>query len=119
MSCENKNAESKPDPMGMMKKMMGGGGPSMEMGMKMCSQMSKSVERTSEMAAYATPELRQLFENWLEEVEKEALNFISENDTVSISSLSEKLGITDESSVFIFSKLARAGKLDVTVKVKS
>lgn len=42
--------------------------------MNMYKQMTRSIERTSEMAAYATPEFLELFKSWLEEVEKEAMD---------------------------------------------
>ena len=65
--------------------MMGGMGPEMMrkmrgMGMKMmenmpdkgfnpqemCRQMTQTVTKTAEMGSYATPEVRALFEDWVE-----------------------------------------------------
>lgn len=108
---ENK-AGSQMNPMDMMKKMMGGAGQPMEMCMNMCKKVTESIERTSEMAAYATPELRGLFETWLEEVEQEAMNFIAEKGSVSSQGLAEKLGISSESAIFIMARLAKSGKVE-------
>lgn len=104
------------NPMNMMKKMMSGGGPPMDMCMKMCKEMTQTIERTSEMAAYATPELRGLFESWLEEVEKEAIKYIEEQDSVAVSELAEALGISMDSAIFIASRLAKRGRVDASVK---
>ncbi|MBI2015028.1 MAG: hypothetical protein HYS77_05765 [Candidatus Rokubacteria bacterium] len=53
----------------MMEKMMGG----MEgfNPMAMCQAMMTSVSKSAEMAAYATPEVRTLFEEWARSVEEE------------------------------------------------
>lgn len=112
----DKKDGSQMNPMGMMKKMMGGGGPPMEMCMSMCKQMTQSIERTGEMAAYATPELRGLFETWLEEVEQEAMKFVAEKDSVSAHALAEKLGISRESAIFIIARLAKSGKVEASAK---
>jgi len=88
--------------------------------MEMCRQMTEAVQQTSqavqqtnENAAYATPELRELFEDWLEQVENEVLIFLSEKDNASVEELSEKLGITEQSVIFLLSKLTRQGKLNL------
>ena len=104
------------NPMNMMKKMMGEGGPPMEMCMNMCKQMTRSIEQTSELAAYATPELRGLFEAWLEEVEREALRYISDEGSLSAKALAEKLGVSTESAIFIIARLARSGKVEADAR---
>jgi len=104
------------NPMGMMKKMMGGEGPPMEMCMNMCRQMTRSIERTAEMAAYATPELRGLFETWLEEVEHETMALIEAEGSVSAQALAEKLGVSQESAVFIMARLAKSGQVEASVQ---
>lgn len=49
----------------MMEGMMGkGGGP-----MDMCRQMLEGIGETQKLAAYATPEMRTLFEEWVKEME--------------------------------------------------
>jgi predicted HTH transcriptional regulator len=78
--------------------------------------MTQSIERTSEMAAYATPELRGLFESWLEEVEKEAMNYIMEKGSVSARTLAEKLSISQESAIFIIAQLAKSGKIEASAQ---
>ncbi len=112
--------------MSMFRKFMETGISPMEMAMgnspimEMCSQMTQAVQQTSqavrqtnENAAYATPELRDLFDDWLEQVENEVLAFLSKKDDASVEELSEALGITEQSAIFLLSKLTRQGKLDL------
>ncbi len=99
-----------------LKEVMGECSPVMEMCRKMTQavqQTNDTVQQTSENTAYATPELRDLFNDWLEQVEKEALTFLSGRDDVSVEELSLKLGITKESAIFLLSKLTRQGKLEL------
>ena len=99
-----------------LKEVMGECSPVMEMCRKMTQavqQTNETVQQTSENTAYATPELRDLFNDWLEQVEKEALAFLSGRDDVSAEELSLKLGITKESAIFLLAKLTRQGKLDL------
>lgn len=94
----------------MMKGMMGEGFSPMEM----CRQMTLAVERASEMAAYGTPELRGLFEDWLKQVEGEILEFVEKEGKVDAQEVADKFKISLESSAFILSKLAREGKLNLS-----
>lgn len=84
--------------------------------MEMCRQMTQAVERASEMAAYATPELRDLFEDWLRQVEEEILAFVSEQGKGDALEIAERLKISEQSAVFLLSKLARAGKIHMSVE---
>ncbi len=81
--------------------------------MEMCKQMTQAVRETNENAAYATPELRELFDDWLGQVENEVLAFLSKKDNASVAELSKELGITEQSAIFPLSKLTRQGKLDL------
>lgn len=101
-----------PFPMQMMKAMMEEGFSPMEM----CRQMTQAVERASEMAAYATPELRDLFEDWLRQVEEEILAFVSEQGRVDALEIAERLKISEQSAVFLLSKLAREGKIHMSAE---
>lgn len=123
---QGKTMEPPCDPMGMMERMMKRGQSPMQMmkamteegfpPMEMCRQMTQAVERASEMAAYATPELRALFEDWLREVEEEVLSFVSERGKVDAMEIAERLKISEQSAVFLLSRLAREGKIHMSVE---
>lgn len=99
---------------GMMRGMMGEGFSPMEM----CRQMTQAVQKASEMAAYGTPELRGLFEDWLRQVQEEILEFVSKKGVVNAEEVAESFKISLESSAFILAKLAREGKLGLSAGAK-
>lgn len=98
----------------MMKSMMGEGFSPMEM----CREMTQAVKKASEMAAYGTPELRGLFEDWLRQVEEEILEFVKAKGRVDAEAIAQKFKISLESSAFVLGKLAREGKLNLSAGVE-
>lgn len=97
------------DPREMMKGMMGEGFNPMEM----CKNMIGSITKSAEMAAYTTPELRALFEEWLGQIETEILEFLKGRDAVAPEEVGEHFKVSKESVVFLLSKLAREGKIKI------
>ncbi|MGQ9860303.1 MAG: hypothetical protein ACUVS3_16715 [Thermodesulfobacteriota bacterium] len=112
--------------MEMMERMMKGGPFSMQMMKAMreegfspietCREMTQAVERASDMAAYATPELRDLFEDWLRQVEEETQASVSKQGKMNALEIAERLKISEQSAVFLLSKLAREGKIHMSVE---
>jgi hypothetical protein len=99
------------DPREMMKGMMGEGFNPMEM----CRCMIGSITRSAEMATYATPELRALFEEWLGQIETEIIEFLKGREAVAPGNVAEHFKLSKESAVFLLSKLAREGKIKISV----
>ncbi len=115
--------------MGMMKKMMsrmgpGGDGPmggkmgeeegpeegppSPPMGrmMEMCEKMLASMDRTTSLAAFATPELQEMFREWMESLEAKALGILKSQPETDSRSLASALGVGEESAIHIAARLA-------------
>jgi len=95
--------------MEMMKKMMGGsegGGP-----MQMCKEMMSSIKKTTSLAAFATPELHALFNEWLGGKEKDVLNTISKLEKHDLADISKALQLTLESTAYLLARMAAQGKL--------
>lgn len=112
-----------PNPMAMMQKMMGqmaeGGEappPMMQMCMGMCAEMLTAIKRTSEMAAFATPELHQMFAEWLETLEGEALRHLREKGATDLTGLAGALGIGEESAAHLAARLAKDGKITLRIE---
>ena len=64
---------------GMMKKMMDKNNQSAgegDMPWDMCQKMMTSFREHAEATKFATPELRQLFEEWVEQIEEEIVLFV-------------------------------------------
>lgn len=95
------------DPREMMKGMMGEGFNPMEM----CGCMIGSITKSAEMATYATPELRTLFEEWLGQLDVEVLEFLKGRETASPEDVADHFKLSKESAVFLLSKLAQEGKV--------
>lgn len=75
------------------------------------SKMMEGFDETQKMAAYATPEIRQLFEEWVQRMEASVLQFVKKEGTTSPQDIASHLGISLESVVFLVNKLTREGKL--------
>jgi len=111
--------------MAMMKKMMarmGGeqGGdeagaasmpPMMKTCMGMCAEMTSAIERSAEMAAFATPELRRLFADWLDTLADEALRHVDDHGATDPATLATALNIGEDSAAILLARLARDGKI--------
>jgi hypothetical protein len=96
----------------MMQKMMGG---MKEFNpMAMCQAMLSSVSKTAEMAAYATPEVRTLFEEWAQSVETEVLGRLRSRGTMDLAGLAADMKISPESALYFLGKLVREGKATIS-----
>jgi hypothetical protein len=78
--------------------------------MAMCQSMMASVSKSAEMAAYATPEVRTLFEEWARSVEEEVLDVLKTHGSVNLSQLADQLKISPESTLYFLGKLVRDEK---------
>lgn len=99
------------DPREMMKGMMGEGFNPMEM----CRGMVGSITKSAEMATYATPELRALFDEWLGQIEAEVLEYLKDKEAVAPDDVAGHFKLSKESAIFLLSKLAREGKININV----
>ena len=131
----NMTAEEKQDMMkNMMPKMMGqtmdGGsmmGGMMEMMMQdhdgdgespmsMCQKMMSNISRSSELATYATPEIRGLFEEWIAQLDNEVLDFVKKTKSTDPDQVAAHLKISRESAVYLLSRLAQKGIISFSVQ---
>ena len=96
----------------MMQKMMGG--MSEFNPMAMCQAMLASVSKAAEMAAYATPEVRTLFEEWAGSVEEEILTALKARGQADLNQLAAQLKMSPESILHFLGKLARKGRVTIS-----
>src|SRR5512142_2328751 len=82
--------------MDAMRKAMGGAGGDFSPA-AMCQAMTTSVGKAAEMAAYATPEVRTLFEEWARSVEDEVLATLEAHGPMDLVALAAGLKIGPES----------------------
>jgi hypothetical protein len=119
----------KEGPLGMMKMMMGGG-PGRMMGMmakhmcceedseeksempwdlikKFMSSMGESVET----AKFATPEIRGLFDEWVQQVEEEILQFVEKEGKADPEQIAKHFKLSVDSAIFFLTRLAKKRKV--------
>ena len=114
----------------MMASMMGEGHSPMDMMMNknaqfagegdmpwdMCQNMMSSFHENVEATKFATPELRQLFEEWIEQIEEEIVLFVDKAGNVDPEAIAEHFKLSKESVVFLLTRLAKKGKIQFTTK---
>jgi hypothetical protein len=100
---------------GMMRSMMGWGNNDEEgfNPMEMCKQMMSTISNTSELATFATPEIRGLFEEWVRQVDEEVLNLLEKNNALTPEEITARLKISRESVIYFLSRLAQRGKVSL------
>jgi hypothetical protein len=108
--------------MGMMSMMMGKKGKDPEKGSEsgkmpwdMCCEMMTGMKETANTAKFATSELRGLFDEWCQQIEKELLDFIKEKGSIIIPEMTEKFSLSEESIKYLLSRLANKNLIDYKV----
>jgi hypothetical protein len=108
--------------MGMMSMMMGRKGKNFEKGDEkgkmpwdMCSEMMTGIRETANTAKFATSELRGLFDEWCQQIEKELLDFIKEKGSIKIPEMAEKFSLSEESIKYLLSRLANKNLIDYKI----
>jgi hypothetical protein len=99
--------------MGMMSMMMGRksgdtgkNSESGKMPWDMCCDMMTGMKETASAAKFATPELRGLFDEWCQQIEKEILDFIKEMKSIKVDEIAEKFNLSEESIKYLLSRMA-------------
>ncbi len=108
--------------MGMMSMMMGRKGKDSEKGSEpgkmpwdMCHEMMSGIKETASSAKFATSELRGIFDEWCQQIEKEILDFVKEKGSIKTDEMAEKFGLSEESIKYLLSRLASKNLIDFKV----
>lgn len=104
--------------MGMMGAMIGKmhGKAEKFMPLDMCREMMSSIQQSHRVATLATPEVQGLFEDWVEQIEQEILDYLKDKDSVDIRALANRFKISKDSAYYFMTKLAQKGKIKLNVK---
>jgi hypothetical protein len=85
----------------------------------MGQQVMGSIAETANLASFATPEVRALFEEWAKLVEEEILAFIKDNAPATPVDIAADMRLSEESTLYFLSKMLREGKITVgEIRVK-
>jgi hypothetical protein len=108
--------------MGMMSMMMGRkskdtvkGDETSKMPWDMCGEMMAGMKETANTAKFTTPELRGLFDDWCQQIEKEILDFITEKKSIEVDKIAEKFNLSEESIKYLLGRLANKDLIDYKV----
>ena len=77
----------------------------------MSKEVLAAISNTYELSSYATPELKNLFNDWLTEIEQLITSFVNKKNRVDPDELAREFKLQRNSVIFIISKLAREGKI--------
>ncbi len=76
----------------------------------MCRSLVEKISQSEQLKSVADPELLILFEDWLEELEREVLDVKNRAGFVSPADLGRELGISESGALFLIRKLEREVK---------
>jgi len=82
----------------------------------MCKDMVSSIRQTHRIATLATPEVQGLFEDWVEQIEKEILDYLKDKKTVDVKDLADHFKISKDSAYYFLTKLAQKEKIQLSIK---
>ena len=94
--------------MAIAKKMMGASPMAKMMGM--CAEMLTMMRQTNALAVFATPEIQQVFAEWLNQLEDKATGLLVEGDR-DAAALARALGVSEDSARYVLARLAASGKI--------
>ncbi len=83
---------------------------------EMCKELITSIRQSHRIATMATPEVQGLFEDWIEQIEQEMLEYLKDKDSVDIKELSSHFKISKDSAYYFVTKLAQKGKIKIKIK---
>jgi len=103
--------------MGMMSMMMGkkAGKGDGKMPWDNCMEMMSGFKETASTAKFATPELRNIFEEWCGQIEKELLDFIKESGSIQVEVICDKFSLSEESVRYLLNRLASKELIDFKI----
>ncbi len=81
----------------------------------MCCEMMTGIKETANTAKFATSELRGLFDEWCQQIEKELLDLIKEKNSIKVDEMSEKFNLSEESIKYLLGRLAGKNLIDYKV----
>ena len=97
----------------MMSKMMDGCGEEGKSPWDMCRKVMSSIGKTADLATFATPEVRGLFEEWAAQIEEEILHFIKESKTTDADQIAARFKLSKNSANYFLARLSQQGKISL------
>jgi hypothetical protein len=83
---------------------------------EMGKEMIASIRQSHRIATMATPEVQGLFEDWVDQIEKEILEYLKDKESIDIQDLAKHFKISKDSAYYFVTKLAQKEKLEIKIK---
>ena len=77
----------------------------------MCQSLVSKMAQSEQLQAVAAPEVLDLFEDWMEELEREVILKAEELGRADPAALADELGLSRSGAVFLITKLQKEGKV--------
>jgi hypothetical protein len=77
----------------------------------LCRQMVTAIDEDAALESLANPEIRTLFIDWMEELEKEILSYGEGKGDLSPKDLTDHFKISKQGAEFLLEKLKQEGKV--------
>ncbi len=77
----------------------------------MCQSLVAKVAQSEQLQAVTAPEVLALFEDWMEELEREVLALVRQQGATEPVQLADELGLSRSGVAFIMTKLRNEGKI--------
>ncbi|HOI82584.1 MAG: hypothetical protein WCS47_08340 [Thermovirgaceae bacterium] len=81
---------------------------------KAAARVLESISRTAQLSSLATPEIQEMFENWLEILSHQILRSQEIPGRLDIPSKAEEIGISSSSLLGLLLYLQRQGRISIT-----
>ncbi len=78
---------------------------------QMCQSLVDKVAQSKQLMAITDPDLRVLFESWLDELEEVVAAYLLDHPAADARVLADNLGLSLRGATFLLSKLKREGRL--------
>lgn len=86
--------------------------------MDCCKKMMSTMSQIGEIAAFATPEVRHAFEEWVQQLDDEILCHMKETGSSDPDQIAAHFGLSRNSVDYFLSRLAQKGRLSIKVEKK-
>lgn len=77
----------------------------------MCQSLVNKVAQSEQLMAVTDPEILVLFEDWLEELEREVIAFVNTHKSADAKELAKNLGLSEAGVRFLMTKLKKEDKI--------
>jgi len=77
----------------------------------MCRSLVEKISQSEQLRSVTDPEILILFEDWLEELENEAVTVMRRGGSTAPEDVSRELGLSEAGAMFLVTKLKRDGKI--------